>query len=79
VRDCPELRLDEKNLSSACKACHDTVIRELEEIARRMGNIGLMAAWLADPSTRPQRYRYEAKGFPRILRERSNADRPATP
>ena len=79
VKDRPDRRLDKENLSSACKPCHDTVIRELEDVARRMGNIDLLQAWMSDPATRPPRYRYTAKGFPRILRERSDADRPSTP
>lgn len=75
LRDRPDLRLDAKNLSSSCKSCHDSVIRELEGIARRMGDISLMVDWLSDPSTRPVRYRYTAAAFPRILIERSDADR----
>lgn len=78
VRDRPDMRLDEANLSSLCKACHDSVIRDLEAVARRMGDIGLMAAWLADPMSRPVHLRYEAKGFPRVLRVRSDADRSST-
>lgn len=78
VRDRPDLRLDRENLSSMCKAHHDTVIRELEDLAREKGDIGLMVAWLADPASRPGHHAYEAKGFPRILRERADENRPAT-
>jgi hypothetical protein len=68
VRDRPDLRLDRDNLSSLCQRCHDTTIRMLEELARAAGDIELMDAWLADPSTRPQGHAYRAKAFPAILR-----------
>lgn len=79
VRDRPDLRLDPGNLSSLCQTCHDTTIRTLEGLARQMGDIDLMAAWLADPSTRPSGHRYEPKGFPPFLTRRSDRheNRPA--
>jgi 5-methylcytosine-specific restriction enzyme A len=78
VRHRPDLRLDKDNLSSTCKAHHDTVIRELEALAEKAGDIELLKEWLSDPSTRPASHAYEAKGFPRLLRER-HANRKATP
>jgi 5-methylcytosine-specific restriction enzyme A len=68
IQDAPELRLDKRNLSSVCKDHHDTVIRDLERLARKMDDVELLRFWLEDPSTRPHGHAYEAKGFPRLLR-----------
>jgi 5-methylcytosine-specific restriction endonuclease McrA len=70
VRLRPDLRLAKDNLSSVCKAHHDTVIRDLEAIAEQMDEIELLRSWLEDPSTRPHGHAFEAKGFPRYLRDR---------
>lgn len=78
IRHRPERRLDKSNLSSVCKAHHDTVIRDLEALAESLGDVDLLNLWLADPATRPVGHAYEAKGFPRLLRERregGNEDR----
>lgn len=74
VRARPDLRLDRKNLSSQCKGHHDTVIRELEAVAEREGDITLLAKWLRDPLTRPGRHAFAAKMKPAVLRMSSYED-----
>jgi 5-methylcytosine-specific restriction protein A len=68
VRDAPERRLDPTNLSSHCQRCHDTIIRDLERLAREAGDITLMEAWVKSPSLWPEPMSFEAILKPRILR-----------
>jgi hypothetical protein len=68
VRDRPDLRLEKGNLSSHCQTCHDTVVRELERVARDGGDLDVLKDWLSDPATWPEHMAFTAKAMPRLLR-----------
>jgi 5-methylcytosine-specific restriction endonuclease McrA len=57
VRDRPDLRLVSSNFCSLTQRMHDTWKRKLEAEARRLGDITLLVQWMADPATRPLRFR----------------------
>lgn len=70
VQDAPQFRLDKNNLTSACKHCHDTTIRALEDMARKLGDITILRDWMEDPSLWPRGWSFTAKAFPRMLRDK---------